>query len=107
MSIRTNGPGGRIPEPLNSFVSLGRRDYNSAVNPIKSCGHHRPIFRNVVAPGGSAGYLCRDCFAHLRAVEVSTVEVEAVRRELASLFKSWPLGAHPGAFVAIGEGGAA
>jgi hypothetical protein len=97
---RTNGRGGLFPRPSTSnYLSLRRSNLTTAVNlQPKTCGHAKAIVRNVTAPGGAAGYICRSCYAHLRAVEVRAIEVDRVRCELAGLFRNyWPLGINPGA----------
>ena len=107
MHHRTNGRRGLFPRPsTTTYFDLRRPNLTTTVkSQPKICGHHRPIFRNVVAPGGSASYLCRTCFAHVRAIEVRAIEVDRVRRELASLFRnSWPPGSLLGAVAAAAIG---
>lgn len=63
----------------------------------RTCGHWRAVVWSVSTPGGEAGYLCRNCYAHLRSIEHRAI----VRREFTKLFRnSWPLGLRPGAAVA-------
>lgn len=105
MNNRTKARGGRIPRAFTTTtVFHGRRNYNSAVNlQTKNCGHVRPIVRNVIAPGDAAAYICRQCFAHLRAVEIRVVEIASVKRQFDNLFRHpWPMGSSPWAALASG-----
>jgi hypothetical protein len=109
----TNARGRRIPRALTNYLLLRRRNPITAVNIVKpsierSCGHVGAVVRNVTLPGGTAIYVCRDCFANVRAVEVRAIVVDRVRLELAKLFRRLlcPLGLFPGAAIPapIGEG---
>jgi hypothetical protein len=85
VATQTNGPRrvATLRRPITTVLN-GRRNYNPAVNPVnKSCGHIRAVVRSVTTPGGDAGYLCFNCYAHLRAIEYRVI----VRREFAKLFR--------------------
>lgn len=100
MAILTNRRGRQSTRRFKTnHLYLRRPQFSTAVNHVnESCGHLRPIVRNVISPGGSARYVCRSCFAQMRAIETRTIEVDRVRRELAGLFRNcWPLGEIPGA----------
>jgi len=104
MYLRTNGRRGLFPRPsTTNYLYLRRPNLTTAVktNPT-TCGHQRAVVRNVTELGGVASYICRSCFAHLRAVEVRAIAVAGVKRQFDNLFRRpWPLG-FPGAALASG-----
>src|SRR5262245_32717226 len=81
---------GRRPEflrPLDFKVSkwpktttLANHQSRTIDSPELSCGHDAAHTRHVERPNGPACYLCRRCFARLRAVEVRAIKVDRARR---------------------------
>lgn len=88
-----------LRRPVTTKVFHGRPNLITAVNlQTKTCGHVRPIVRNVVELDGPAAYVCRQCFAYLRTVEVRAVEIASVKRQFDNLFRGcWPQVSRPGA----------
>jgi hypothetical protein len=67
---------GAQPKALKENQSFrGRGNPTTPVNPVNTCGHPGAIVRSVATLNGAAAYLCRNCFARLRAVEVRAVLV--------------------------------
>ena len=88
MYHRTNGRRGLFPRPSQTNFYLRRPNLTTAVKPQpKTCGHDRAVVRNVVEPAGPAAYVCRNCYADLRAIEVRAIAGAAVRAALNSLFR--------------------
>jgi hypothetical protein len=105
MSQIESRQGGQFPQRLNFKLSkfYRRQEISTPADKLstKSCGHSRAPVRNVVELDGPATYICRDCFAYLRAIETRAV----VRRQLATLFgRPWPPGFNPEAALPAGRG---
>lgn len=84
----------RIPRALMKLTGQ-RANPTTDANPVNTCGHHRAIVRNVTSLYGEAAYICRNCYSHLRAIEVRAV---AWREVAALLSKLLPLGEIRGAW---------
>ena len=89
MSNGMSRPGLAVPKRLDyQTTNFHRRpSFSTSAKKISTstCGHSRPVVRNVVEIDGPVAYICRSCFAHLRAVEFKAI----VRRQVAKLFRNW------------------
>jgi hypothetical protein len=92
---------GNLRRPLDFKITkfYRRHSFSTAVDRIatQSCGHPKPVVRNVTRPDGAASYLCRECYGYLCRVEFRAV----IRAEFAKLFNLWPLVSRPGAALGV------